>query len=182
MKRNIYISYNHQDSMNYKFKIMDKFKGRKYKFSDEEVIDYNSEESLLKLEKKISHMEVTVILISRNLLNSKLFPLELKYSLDNASKSNNGIVGVVIPDKGNDYSYLMKKGNKGIWRADKEKLPSLISANMNNEVVLQNKNDVSYDSFISVYRWEDFIGNFDNCVNIAYEKANESIEEYKITK
>ena len=37
MKRNIYISYIHSDSANFKFKIMDKFKGRKYKFSDEEI-------------------------------------------------------------------------------------------------------------------------------------------------
>lgn len=184
MKRNIYISYIHSDSMNFKFKIMDKFKGRKYKFSDEEFdLTSNNEEYLLKLEKKISHMDVTVVLISRNILNSKLIPLELGYSLNNtASNSTKGIIGVVIPDKGNDYSFIMKKGPKGIWGVDKSKLPKLLSSNIHNEVVVENKNDINYDSFISIYRWEDFIKDFDNCVNIAYKKANEFLEDYKITK
>ncbi len=76
---------------------------------------------------------------------------------------------------------MMKKGHKGIWRADKSKLPTLMSYNINNEVVVENKNNVNYDSFISIYRWEDFINDFNNCVNIAYEKANESLDKYKIT-
>ncbi len=183
MKRNIYISYVHSDSMNFKFKIMDKFKGRKYKFSDEEIDStILSDEFLLKLEKKISHMDVTVVLLSRNIIKSDIMPLEIEYSLNNAhSKSTKGIIGVVIPDKGNDYSYMMKKGHKGIWRADKSKLPTLMSYNINNEVVVENKNNVNYDSFISIYRWEDFINDFNNCVNIAYEKANESLDKYKIT-
>ena len=170
--------------MNFRFKIMDKFKGRKYKYSNEETnLTSDTEESLLKLEKKISHMDVTLVLISRNILNSNRIPLEIKYSLDNTfSSSTKGIIGVVVPDKGNDYSYIMKKGPKGIWGVDKSKLPTLISSNIHNELVLQNKNNVNYDSFISIYRWEDFIKDFDNCVNIAYEKANEYLKEYKITK
>ena len=184
MKRNIYISYIHTDSMNFKFKIMDKFKGRKYKYSDEETISTPyTEESLLKLEKKISHMDVTVVLISRNILNYNHIPLEIKYSLDNTfSNPTKGIIGVVVPDIGNDYSYIMKKGPKGIWGVDKSKLPTIISSNIHNELVLQNKNNVNYDSFISIYRWEDFIKDFNNCVNIAYEKANEYLNEYQITK
>jgi biopolymer transport protein ExbD len=162
---------------------MDKFKGRKYKFSDEEIDStILSEETLLKLEKKISHMDVTVVLLSRNIIKSNIIPLEIEYSLNNThSKTTKGIIGVVIPDKGNDYSYMMKKGHKGIWRADKSKLPTLMSYNINNEVVVENKNNVNYDSFISIYRWEDFINDFNNCVNIAYEKANESLDKYKIT-
>jgi len=184
MKRNIYISYIHSDSMNFKFKMMDKFKGRKYKYSNEDTdLTTNTEESLLKLEKKISHMDVTVVLISRNILDSDTIPYEIKYSLDNSfSNSTKGIVGVVIPDKGNDYSYIMKKGQKGIWGIDKSKLPEIISSNINNELVIQNKNNVNYDSFISIYRWEDFIRDFNNCINIAYEKANEHLNEYRITK
>ena len=183
MKRNIYISYIHSDSMNFKFKIMDRFKGRKYKFSDEEITStLRSEEDLLKIAKKVSHMDVTVVLLSRNTLKSDLAQIEIEYSLSNPySKSTKGLIGVVVPDKGNDYSYLMKKGPKGIWRADKSKLPTLISYNINNEVTVENKNNINYDSFISIYRWEDFINDFNNCVNIAYEKANESLEKYKIT-
>ena len=104
MKRNIYISYIHSDSMNYKFKIMDKFKGRKYKFSEEEINStILSDETLLKLEKKVSHMDVTVVLLSRNIIKSNMIPLEIEYSLyNNHSKSTKGIIGVVIPDTGND--------------------------------------------------------------------------------
>jgi len=162
---------------------MDKFKGRKYKFSDEETDStILSDEALLKIEKKISHMDVTVVLLSRNILKSNMIPIELEYSLNNShSKSAKGIIVVVIPDKGNDYSYMMKKGHKNIWRTDKDKLPTLISYNTLNEIVVENKNNVNYDSFISIYRWEDFINDFNNCVNIAYEKANESLDKYKIT-
>jgi hypothetical protein len=56
-----------------------------------------------------------------------------------------------------------------------------MSYNIDNEVVVENKNNVNYDSFISIYRWEDFINDFNNCINIAYEKANESLDKYKIT-
>ena len=57
MKRNIYISYIHEDSNNFKFKIMDRFKGRKYKLSDEETDStIRSEEDLLKIAKKISQI------------------------------------------------------------------------------------------------------------------------------
>lgn len=185
MKRNIYISYIHADSMNFKFKIMDKFRGRKYKFSDE---DFNiesttmlqSEETLTKLAKSISRSDVTVVLISRNILESKWIPLEVEYSLN--SEDPKGIVGVVIPDKGNDYSYLMKKGQKGVWLVDKDKLPKIISANMHNEKVIENRNDINYNSFISVYRWEDFVRNLDVCVNAAYDKAHNGLEDYIITK
>jgi hypothetical protein len=164
--------------------MMDKFKGRKYKYSNEDTnLTANTEESLLKLEKNISRMDVTVVLISRNILDSNTVPYEIKYSLDNSfSNSTKGIIGVVIPDKGNDYSYIMKKEQKGIWGVDKNKLPDIISSNIHNELVIQNKNNVNYDSFISVYRWEDFIRDFDNCVNIAYEKANEQLNEYRIAK
>jgi hypothetical protein len=182
MKRNIYISYIHEESKNFKFKIMDKFKGRKYKFSDEvDESSIRSEEDLLKIAKKISHMDVTVVLLSRGTLKSDLAPIEIEYSLSNPySERTKGVIGVVVPDKGNDYSYLMKKGPKGIWRADKSKLPSLISYNINNEVNVENKNNINYESFISIYRWEDFINDFNNCVNIAYEKANDLLENYKI--
>ena len=184
MKRNIYISYIHSDSNNFIFKIMDKFKGRKYKISDEETDStIRSEEDLLKIAKKISHMDVTVVLLSRNTLKSDLAQIEIEYSLNNPySKSTKGIIGVVIPDKGNDYSYIMKKGHKSIWRADKDKLPTLMSYNIINEVQVENKNNVNYDSFISIYRWEDFINDFNNCIDIAYEKANESLDKYIITK
>lgn len=192
MKKNIYLSYIHSDSMNFKFKILDRFKGRKYKIS-EESYDINSqsinqsEEELSKLEKKISKSDVTVVLISKNVLDSKWIPLEVQYSIDSTNSLNNetshkGIVGVVIPEKGNDYSYIMKKGMKGIWSVDKSKLPNIISANIHNEKVVQNKNNVNYDSFISVYRWEDFIRDFEGCINAAYDKATNYSNEYDITR
>jgi len=192
MKKNIYISYINSESKNFKFKIMDKFKGRKYKFSDEnyDITSTSfdqSDESLSKLAKKISHSDVTVVLISRSILESKWIPLEVQYSLNlpafkGHTTKPKGVVGVVIPDKGNDYSYIMKKGLKGIWSVDKDKLPNIISSNIHNEKVIQNKNNINFDSYISVYRWEDFIGTFDNCVNSAYEKATKYLEDYNITK
>lgn len=192
MKKNIYISYIHSDAMNFKFKIVDRFKGRKYKFSNEEydvnVKDFEkNEESLFKLNKKVAHSDVTVVLISKNILESKWIDEEVKASLQTQTPSGRavppkGVLGVVIPEKGNDYSYIMAKGKKGIWRVDQSKLPTIISANMLNEKVIQNKHDVNYDSFISVYRWEDFIRDFENCIIVAYNKATENAEDYNITK
>ncbi len=182
MKKNVYISYIHSDSQNFKFKIMDKFKGRKYKYSPEDSDVILNEETLEKIEKKISHSDVTVVLISKNIIENELIPLEIRYSLNSSTETTpKGVIGVVIPERGNDYSYLMKKGQKNIWRADLSKLPSILSSNTLNEVTIQNKNNVNYDSFISIYRWEDFIKDFDNCINIAYEKATEHLDDYKIT-
>ena len=121
MKKNVYISYIHAESMNYKFKIMDKFKGRKYKLSDESygISDQSLEptdEHITKMAKNISHSEITVVLISRGILQSTWIPLEVESSLDPTKLFTRvplpkGVLGVVIPDKGNDYSYIMRKGN-----------------------------------------------------------------------
>lgn len=137
--------------------------------------------------KNVSRKDVTVVLISRSILESSWIPLEVEYSLkvrsEPESKSRpNGVIGVVIPDKGNDYSYIMKKGSKGIWKADTSKLPVIISSNIHNEKEIQNKNNIHYDSFISIYRWEDFIGAFDTCINSAYDKAINYFEDYNINK
>ena len=177
--------------MNYKFKLMDRFKGRKYKHTDESF-DVNTttlenEEDQVLLAKNISRTDVTVVFISRSVLESKWIPLEVAYSLDLTThlpkiEKPRGIVGVVIPDKGNDYSYMMKKGKKGIWYADKDKLPAIISSNMFNEKVIQNKYNVDYNSFISLYRWEDFLYSFDKIINAAYDKATNTFEDYNITK
>ena len=191
MKKNVYISYIHAESMNYKFKLMDRFKGRKYKHSEESfdiaTTTLDNVEDQLKLAKNISRTDVTVVLLSRSALESKWMQLEVEYSLDLTHHlpkltQPKGIVGVVIPDKGNDYSYIMKKGKKGIWYADKDKLPTIISDNMFNEKVIQNKYDINYNSFISVYRWEDFVYSYDKIINAAYDKATNNFEDYKITK
>lgn len=191
MKRNVYISYINDEATNYKHKILDRFKGRKYKHSNESYntntkINDDRDEQII-LAKNISRTDVTVVLISRSILESEWIPFEVGYSLDLTSEfekltTPKGVIGVVIPDKGNDYSYIMKKGLKGIWLADKTKLPNVISDNMHNEKVLQNKFNVNYDSYISVYRWEDFIRDFDNCIAIAYDKAINHFEDYNITK
>jgi hypothetical protein len=190
MKNNIYISYINNESINFKIKMMDRFKGRKYKHSDETYtlqtdVSQDSDE-LLKLAKNVSRTDVTVVFITRSILESSWIPFEVEYSLDVYGKAHensapNGVIGVVIPDKGNDYSYIMKKGAKGIWQTDKSKLPSIISANMHNERIIQNKNNINYDSFISVYRWEDFIRDFNNCIEVAFDKAKNHFEDYKIT-
>lgn len=191
MKRNIYISYINNESMNFKNKIMDNFKGRKYKHTDETydvattTFDENSDE-LIKIGKSVSRMDVTVVLITRSILESSWIPYEIGYSLDVFSDSKaiakpKGVIGVVIPDKGNDYSYMMKKGSKGIWRANTSKLPTIMTSNILNEKELQNKNNIHYDSYISIYRWEDFIRDFETCINSAYDKANNYFEDYKIT-
>lgn len=190
MKKNVYISHIHAEAANYKFKLMDRFKGRKYKYSDESfdiaTTTLEDNEDQLLLAKNISRADITVVLITRSVLEAKWIPLEVEYSLDltehlpKLSKPR-GIVGVVIPDKGNDYSYMMKKGKKGIWYVNMDKLPKIISANMYNEKVIQNKFDINYDSYISVYRWEDFLYSYDKILNAAYDKAY-NIADYKITK
>lgn len=192
MKRNIYISYINNESLNFRNKIIDNFKGRKYKHSDEtfdvETTKFCKKcEGRIKLRKSVSRMDVTVVLITRSVLDSAWIPLEVEYSLNVTSDtktlpSPKGVIGVVIPDKGNDYSYMMKKGPKGIWRADASKLPAIMSSNILNEKEVQNKNNVHYDSFISIYRWEDFIGDFETCINSAYDKANNYFEDYNITE
>jgi hypothetical protein len=191
MKRNIYISFIHDEAKNFKFKMVENHKGRKYKFSNE-LFDLTSttfeqdKDAVELLAKNISRTDVTVVLITKSILECNWIPLEVKLSLDLTEHLPNhtkpkGIIGVVIPEKGNDYSYIMKKGLKGLWYADKEKLPEIISANMHNEIKVQNKYNKNFDSYISVYRWDNFVSDFDNCINIAYDKANKHFEDYEIT-
>lgn len=190
MKKNIYISNIHAESMNFKTKILNRFKGRKYKHSNESLVPsvaFDTDEEYLKIAKNLSRTDVTVVLISRSILDSPWIEKEVALSLldtDHFGKKIplKGVIGVVIPDKGNDYSYMMKKGRKGIWLADKSKLPEIISNNMHNEKLIQNKNDINYDSFISVYRWEDFIRDFNSCVEIAADKAFKHLDDYNITR
>ncbi len=176
--------------MNFKNKIMDKFKGRKYKCSDESFNISTTEfkendDQLIKLGKNVSRTDVTVVLISRSILESTWIPYEIGYSLNVFSDSKTqskpkGVIGVVIPDIGNDYSYMLKKGSKGIWRPNINKLPDVLSSNILNEKELQNKNNIHYDSYISIYRWEDFIRDFDTCINSAYDKATNYFDDYNI--
>jgi|LGOV01.1.fsa_nt_gb hypothetical protein len=191
MKKNVYISYINAESTNFKFKLTDRFKGRKYKSSEESfdiaTTTLDNVDDRLQLAKNISRTDVTVVFITRSVLESKWIPLEVAYSLDLTEHlpkltQPKGIVGVVIPEKGNDYSYMMKKGKKGIWYADKDKLPTIISSNMFNEKVIQNKYNINYNSYISIYRWEDFVYSFDKIVNAAYDKATNTFEDYNITK
>jgi hypothetical protein len=191
MKRNIYISFIHDEAKNFKFKMLENHKGRKYKFSNElfnissTTLDQIKEETE-QIAKNISRTDVTVVLITKSILESAWIPLEVQLSLNLTNQLPNhtkpkGIIGVVIPDKGNNYSYIMKKGLKNLWYVDKEKLPIIISENMHNEKVVQNKYNITYDSYISVYRWDNFVSDFDNCVNAAYDKANKYFEDYNIT-
>jgi len=191
MKRNIYISFIQSESFNYKFKMLDKYKGRKYKFSDESYDitlpqDTPTEESLLKLAKNIAHSEVTIVFITRGVLESAWIPLEVKYSLElpgdiNKASTHKGILAVVIPDKGNNYGYALEQGKKGLWRPIPGVLPAIITDNMFNEKNIQNKYNVHYESYISVYRWEELLRSFDYIVEAAYNKATNFFDEYNVT-
>jgi len=170
--------------------MLDKYKGRKYKFSDDSY-DIKvpqtepTEESLLKLAKNIAHSEVTIVFITRGILESKWIPLEINYSLNvpndiNKASTHKGILAVVIPDKGNDYSYILKQDRKGMWRPNKDLLPPVIWNNMFNEKEIQNKNNIHYESYISVYRWEELLRSFDYIVEAAYNKATNFYDEYNV--
>ncbi|MFK5883826.1 MAG: TIR domain-containing protein [Candidatus Izemoplasma sp.] len=189
MKKSIFISFKYSESLKFKNKLTGLLGSREYRFYGQKfenpIITIENEEIVFNtLSDKIFQTHVTIVLITQGVLDSTWIPKEIAYSLKEIKKGKatrrSGVIGVIIPKKGNDYSYIMNKNKYGEFSIKKSLLPDIIKNNINNELTGKSKTDFDYNSFISIYRWDDFSKRAEEIIDIAYLKATEYRKDYLI--
>ena len=188
MGRKIFVSYKYADGdvysvpniSDYSPKVRDYVTWLERKFTDrtdhiykgehdqEDLSDKSDDYIWRKLKDKIYDSSITIVLISPNMKEPRLWeksqwiPWEIAYSVRETTRNDytshsNAVLAVVLPDKYNSYTYF-----------DSLPLFNIIKENIN----------VGY---IPVVKWENFKYDCDSYLNKAI-KAKESIPEYKIKK
>jgi len=176
--------------------------------SDGEDLSHLSEEQIWELLKdRIYDSSLTIVMISPNmkeyfkLEKDQWIPSEISYSLkaisrknkngDSVTSTENALLAVVVPDRNNSYSYYMdnkKCCDSGCRTLQNSNLFKIMSKNMfnlkePNKKVCDDGSIIHYGdySYISVVKWDDFIGDMNIYIDKAYEiKGN--ISSYDITK
>lgn len=154
-----------------------------------------------KLRDKIFSSSITIVLISKNMKDffipedDQWIPWEISYSLQEKTREDrtsrtNAVLGVVIPDQNNSYSYFINNHNccnSGCRILLTSSLFKILRLNMFNQ---KKKTSISSQcpnvyvgnsSYISVVQWNDFKSKVNEYIKIACD-INEHIEDYDITK
>lgn len=172
----------------------------------EDLSDLSEEVIWEKLKNSIYDSTLTIVFISPSMKESikadkdQWIPWEVSFSLKETSRRDsngnpiasrtNAMIGVVIPDCNNLYSYYYETMNccsVHCRRHHTEKLFDIMARNMFN-YKKGNKIDCgngSYwsgkHSFIDTVKWGDFINSMDNYIDEAY-KIRDDIDNYEISK
>lgn len=188
-KKSIYISYKYSETLKFRNKLIELLGKREYRYYGEKfefpVIRKGSEDTVYKaLHDKIYQAHVLIVLISPGLSKSTWIPLEIENALKELKKGKAtrrcGIIGLVIPQKGNDYSFIMNKTRSGQYTVKKDLLPTIIQENMNNEIVANPSKNQDLASYISIYRWDEFTLRHEELIDLAYTKAVDLRKNYKL--
>lgn len=160
-----------------------------------------------KLKDRIYDSSLTIIMISPNMKEldksekDQWIPWEVSYSLSEYSRKNkngdsiaskpNALLGIVLPDNNNDYSYFLQDNNccKIKCRTLKTyKLFEILSKNMFNKkkkksLECSNNSMVygGFPSYIRAVKWKDFIKKAPKYIEQAYN-IQKDIENYDVTK
>lgn len=157
-----------------------------------------------KLGDKIFDSSVTIVLISKNmrevytLEKDQWMPWEISYSLkeqtrEGGGSKTNAILAVVIPDLLGSYSYFIEDNTCPYCKCrslNTNFLFKILKENMfnikkpeftecNNHI--GNKPYSGHSSYIHSVKWEDFIGDINNQIEIAV-KIKENINDYYLVK
>lgn len=173
---------------------------------DNEDLSNLSEERITELlYERIYDSTVTIVLISKNMMEDKCekdqwIPREVSYSLSEHSRGGrtshtNAVLAVVIPDENSSYEYFIQNSNCPycntiIWRTDQ--LFGILAKNMFNRkqpnkmrctggVCSLEPHTGNDHSYIYPVKWDNFISNVDTYINIATE-INENIDDYNLEK
>ncbi len=205
MGRKTFVSYKYSDSdyanHYYRNKIMEflKNEGSVYKGEDgfsDDLTGYKAETIKNRLKPMIHDSTVTIVLITPNVVDSNWVDWEVSYSLKDVTRDKegrsrmNGIIGVIIPDRNGRYDYIISKDSCGNSTYDKKILPEIIE---NNRYNTTNSNYTSegkcgkthnrdYGSYCSLYKWDYFINNVDDLLEIAVKKSRSMANDYLISK
>jgi len=176
--------------------------------SDGEELSYLSEDQIWELLKdRIYDSTLTIVMISPNMKEyfkaekEQWIPSEISYSLkaisrknsngDPVTSSENALLAVIIPDQSNSYNYYLENKtccNSGCRLLKNINLFSIMSNNMFNQKDVDKKvcddgSTIYYgdSSYLSVVKWDDFIGDMNTYIDKAYE-IKDNISGYNITK
>lgn len=139
-----------------------------------------------KLRDRIYDSTLTIVLISPNMKdetkteNSQWIPWEISFSLQETTRKDrtsrtNAMLGVVLPDSRNSYDYFIITDVNGTYCYQTDKLFSILSNNMFNEIspnitqVGDQKIYHGYYNYIHCVKWCDFVEDMNKYINIAYE-------------
>lgn len=134
----------------------------------EDLSDRSDDYIWTKLKDKIYDSTITIVLISPNMKEaykwdkSQWIPWEIAYSVRETTRNDytshsNAVLGVILPDKNNSYSYYNS---------------------MRLFKILEENIKIGY---IPVAKWEDFKYNCDTYLNKAIQ-AKANVPQYKICK
>lgn len=159
-----------------------------------------------KLRDKIFDSSVTIVLISKNMMESgrpesdQWIPWEISYSLrektrDGRTSKPNAILAVVLPDRNGSYEYFVKPVGcphcgSVTWMTNS--LFKMLGKNMFNRkrpnlsrcqsgmcgIANHTGDDHSY---IHPIRWNHFVGNVNYYIDLA-TNINENIDDYELLK
>lgn len=136
------------------------YKGEK---DNQDLSDYSENYIWDQLKEKIFDSSITIVLISPNMKEprrwdkSQWIPWEISYSLRKTWRSSytsqrNAVLGVVLPDKNNSYSYYSNM-----------RLFSILEKNISN-------------GYIPIVKWDDFKYNCDKYMEQAYQSKQDTVE------
>jgi hypothetical protein len=121
-------------------------------------------------------------------------PWEVSFSLKETTRNgitshSNAMLAIVLPDKHGSYDYYFTKLRCGAIYQKKSKLFNIIANNIGNikhpeEYFCNVCNRNHYRkpiSYIEAVKWEDFIQNPDNYIELAHERR-EHMDDYNIVK
>ena len=202
--KNVFISFRFSDGKKYKKELCDLFDNNYYVSDFSEDIDRSnlSEETIKKyLYGKIAKSSVTIILLTKEALahhkdNTGKYDDwmydEIRYSLeDRENNRTNGLIAIYTPEVENIliqrreqrcYTCGLMHDINTITYYD-----NLFRVNMMNIYPEYKHNrcyeiyDMNYDSFCSLYSFDYFKRNINECIKIAEEKRDVKYQ-YKITK
>jgi hypothetical protein len=177
------------------------YKGEK---DGQSLADFEDTTIESKLRDRIYDSSLTIVLISKGmkeaytLKNDQWIPWEVSYSLKEHTRSGitsktNAVLAVVLPDENLSYEYYIQENSCTKCNCRTLNTPFLfkilrenmfnIKEPVHSDCTNHSTNPVyiGQSSYIYSVKWNDFIGNIEKYLKIAYD-IHSSVYNYNITK
>lgn len=175
--------------------------------SGEDLSGLTEDMIAVKLADRLYDSTATVVLISKGMHEAgkaerdQWIPWEVSYSLRENTRggrtsATNAMIAVVLPDEYESYGHFVTDHNcpscrARIWHTDRtfkilgenmfNRLQPKFTSCQNGLCGLTNLHIGSDHSYIHPIKWEDFVNDLDNQINLALARQ-ENLEDYDMTK